>query len=162
MSPTTCMHLAAWYKHYCLCVGVGQTTVYKYKKVQEIEFSKRNRKRRSDANDRQPWWPKALRIFEEFWKVNSDESPIVNDVSWEHDETDRAHHALVPIPEKPGLMERICVGGHCKSHQTWNAHGCDSFMYRLFLEQYPDWAIYITKETLIESKFYWIKSPKNQ
>lgn len=74
------------------------------------------------------------------------------------------NHVMEPIPEKPGHMHQVCtrVGTACFSHQTWNAHGCDTFMYRLFVDQHPDWADRITKETLISSKEYWIKSPQNQ
>ena len=69
----------------CELLGVKKSTVYKYRKQKDIKYVQPKRQRRSDALDRQPWWPQASALLDTFWELNCDESPNTDDPAEKHD-----------------------------------------------------------------------------
>ena len=94
----------------CELLGVKKTTVYKYRKQKDIKYVQPKRQRRSDALDRQPWWPQASALLDTFWELNCDESPNADDPAEKHDFSCANNHRYDPVPDNPGKTHRVCVG----------------------------------------------------
>ena len=56
----------------------------------------------------------------------------------------------------------VCAGNVCKRHAKWNACQCDTFMYRLFCEEEPEWTELITLANLMDSKPWWVVTPTQE
>ena len=94
----------------CELLGVKKSTVYKYRKQTDIKYVQPKRQRRSDALDRQPWWPQASALLDTFWELNCDESPNADDPAEKHDFTCAKNHRYDPVPDNPRKTHRVCVG----------------------------------------------------
>ena len=173
----------------CELLGVGKSSVYEYRKVKELKFKPHGRKRRRTALDQMPWWDHASAVMETFWEENCDEVPDADNPAEKHDFTVKENHRFDPLPGNPDVTKRVCVGTwsfpillhyitswrymfhvanvctgtSCRKHAKWNARGCDTAMHRLFLSHHgEEWGDLITKKTLIESKPWWVVTPKNE
>ena len=147
----------------CEILGLGKTTVYAYRKAESTQYKTPKRQRRSDALDQKVWWPQAEAVMATFWERNCDESPDANDPAHKHDFTQTSNPRFDPLPNNPEVTKRNCVGHSCQIHAKWNAHGCDSAMYRLFLEQHgEEWGELISKQTLMDAKPWWVVTPQNE
>ena len=96
------------------------------------------------------------------WELNCDESPNADDPAEKHDFTAPQNYRFVPLPHNPAKKSRICLTDACQKYTKWNAHGCDSFMYRLFCEHQEEWAELITIDTLIKAKPLCVVDEKNE
>ena len=93
----------------CELLGVGKTTVYRHRKGTNLT-KPASRRRRSDALNQQPWWDYASAVTDTFWEENCDEVPDADDPAELHDFSDKANHRYDPLPDKPDVTQRVCVG----------------------------------------------------
>ena len=93
----------------CELLGVGKTTVYRHRKGTNLT-KPASRKRRSDALNQQPWWDHASAVMDTLWEENCDEVPDADDPAELHDFSDKANHRYDPLPDKPDVTQRVCVG----------------------------------------------------
>ena len=94
----------------CDLLGIGKTSVCKYRKLRDLAYAPPKRKQRSNALDQQPWWDHAYAVMETFYEDNCDEVPDADDPAEKHDFRDKFNHRYDSLPDNPDVTKRVCIG----------------------------------------------------
>ena len=94
-------------------LGVGVSTIYKYRKTSPVQFETPKRKKRSDALTEQKWWGHATTVMDNFWERHCDEVPDADNPAEKHDFSSKENHKFVEIDGNPEHSKRVCLGTQC-------------------------------------------------
>ena len=121
----------------------------------------------------------ATTVMDNFWERHCDEVPDADSPAEKHNFSSKENHKFVEIDGNPEHSKRVCLDMQCPvlfvrkclinificvqaMLVSGNAHGCNTFMYRLFCEEESEWTELITLATLMDSKPWWVVTPTQE